>query len=190
MSLSDIITNIIAGFALILALGSFAYTWITNTKKYELTEQYRNNLLRWHEETTSILIQLKLVTEFNCVNESEKCELLSKLSSQIEVGRFYFPNIDKGDSFGNDKPMAYQGYRHIALEFLVFSYNIFLREDAKEYIGHATELQRHFTSYIYELLSPKKYNKDVCKYTTVTFNKDIILEEFLSQDPKSYIFYC
>ncbi|WP_349671201.1 hypothetical protein [Lacrimispora sp.] len=186
----DIITNIIAALALFVALISFAYTWITNTKKYELTDQFRNNLLGWYEETTSILIHLKLVTEFNCINDTEKCEMLSKLSTQIELGRFYFPNIDKGDSFGEDKPSAYQGYRHIALEFLVFSYNIYLREDANRYIGHATELQRHFTSYIYELLNPQKYNKDVCKYTTVTFNKDIVLEEFLKQDPLNYIFYC
>lgn len=181
--------DIIAGIALLLALLSFFYTWRTNTKKYELTDQYRNKLLDWYEDTTKTLIQLKLMTETRCVDDNKKCELLSKLSSQIERGRFFFPNIDKGDFFGKEKPAAYQGYRHIALEFLVFSYNIFKRTDAVNYLQHAEQLQRHFTSYIFELLQPQTFKKSICKYTAVTFDKDIVLEDFLKHDPRDFIFY-
>lgn len=189
MSTADIASNIIAGIALLLAIASFTYTWKTNTKKYELTENYRNNLLEWYEDTTKTLIQLRVMTESGCLVETQKCELLAKLSAQIELGRFYFPNIDKGDSFGKEKPTAYQGYRHIALEFLVFSYEIFKRSNAIDYLQHATELQRHFTSYIYEVLQPKAFNKDIRKYTKVSLDKDIILEEFLEKDPKDFDFY-
>ena len=189
MSTADIVANIIAGIALLIAIVSFLYAWKTNTKKYELTEQYRNNLLQWYQETTIILIQLKLLIESGSLVEPQKYDLLSRLSSQIELGRFYFPNIDKGDFFGKEKPTAYQGYRHIALEFLVFSYNIFIRVDAVQYLQHATELQRHFTSYIYELLQPKAFNRSICKYTTVILDKDIVLEEYLRKDPKNFIFY-
>ena len=130
----------------IIAVIALIYSWRSNTKKYELTEQYRNNALEWYSNTINILIELK--TKVECLNNDERFKLLSMLSSQIELGRFFFPNIDKKDSFGENKPLAYQGYRHIALEFLVFSYNLFMREDAKKHLLHAEELQRHFTSYI------------------------------------------
>ena len=180
----------IAIVSTIIAIAAFIYTWKSNTKRYELTEQYRKNLLEWYSETTRILIKLKLMIESECLCDEQKFDLLSTLSAQIELGRFFFPNIDKGDLFGHNKSTAYQGYRHIALEFLVFSYNLFKRSDANKYLLHAEELQRHFTSYIYELLQPVKFNKAIRRHTDVTFKNDLILEEFLEKDPKSYIFYC
>ena len=52
--------------------------------------------------------------------QPQKTEMLSRLSALTEIGRFYFPNVIKGDYFGHDKPSAYQGYRDICLEFLVY----------------------------------------------------------------------
>lgn len=34
----------------------------------------------------------------------EKNKLLSKLSTAVEIERFYFPNVIKNDEFGKDKP--------------------------------------------------------------------------------------
>lgn len=173
----------------IIAIVGFVYTWLTNTKKFELTEQYRNCLLLWYDNTLKTLVKLRLLTESDCLDQNAKYELLSALSSQIEVGRFFFPNIDRGDSFGEEKPTAYRGYRHIALEFLVFSYRILAKEDAKKYLSHTEELQRHFTSHIFELLQPKRYNKSIRKHTDVIFPKEILLDEFLMKDPRSFVFY-
>lgn len=161
----------------------------SGTKRYELTGQYRESVLEWFSYTTQVLIKLKLLNEAETLDQRTRIELLAQLSSQIEVGRFYFPNIDKGDLFGNDKPLAYRGYRHVALDFLVFSYSIYIRDDATKYLAHAEELRRHFTSHIFELLQPAKYNKSISKKTAVTFDNDSILEEFLSKDPKSFVFY-
>ena len=173
----------------ILAISAFIYSWLSNTKRYELTDQYRKNVLDWYGETLSIIIKLRLSIEENSLTNESKIDLLSALSSQIEIGRFFFPNIDKGDSFGQSKPLAYQGYRHIVLEFLVFSYNIFKRNDADKYLLHAQELQRQFTAHIYGLLNPVGFNKSIHRYTDVIFKNNLILEEFLEKDPKGFIFY-
>jgi hypothetical protein len=52
---------------------------------------------------------------------TDKNELLSQLSSLIEIGRLYFPNIDKKDNFGKEKPKIYQGHRNLVFVFLVYS---------------------------------------------------------------------
>lgn len=173
----------------LIAVAAFLYSWFSNTKRYELTDQYRKNVLDWYGDATQILIKLRLSTENQTLTQDNKLDLLSALSTQIEIGRFYFPNINKGDFFGKEKPSAYQGYRHIALEFLVFSYNLFMRDDAESYLSHASELQRQFTAHVYDLLDPIGFNKKIHKYTDVVFDNRIILEEFLEKDPRSYIFY-
>ncbi|MCL2401427.1 MAG: hypothetical protein FWC90_02150, partial [Oscillospiraceae bacterium] len=107
---------------------------------------------------------------------------LAKLSALIEQGRFYFPNVDKGDGFGNDKPSAYAGYRDIALEFLVYSYGTVQRKNAHKYIRHLEQLQRLFTSRIFNILKPQKHNRQINKHTKISMNDGMSLEDFLDQD--------
>lgn len=183
MSFSD-------GIALLsLAVAAFAviYTCLSNTKKYELTEQYRNDLLKWYDNVNHILIKLIYYTENDILSDELKNELLCSLSSQIELGRFYFPNIDKMDGFGKRKPAAYRGYRNIVLEFLVFSFNLFRRNDAKGHLAHAKELQRQFTSHIFEIINPSKHNHHIHKYTNITFNHNYSLEDFLNNEPHDFL---
>lgn len=82
--------------------------------------------------------------------------MLAKLSSLIESGRFYFPNIDRKDGFGKQKPIAYQGYRNVILDFLVYEYQLFEKDDYVQYLKHAESLQRLFTSYVFQYLEPSK----------------------------------
>ena len=129
--------NIIAilGIAVtvVIAVVTAVYTLVTNTKKYELTENYRCELLTWYQDVVDTMILIIHYCEagvFNSENfKKERIELLSKLSSLVEKGRFYFPNVIKGDGFGENKPEAYQGYRHINLEFLLHFYHIASNEN-------------------------------------------------------------
>ena len=125
-----IITVISIIVTVIIAVIGGIYAIITNTKKYELTESYRQELLSWYINTIDIMIKIiHLIENQLFYSTSTKIELLPKLSTQIELGRFYFPNVIKGDSYGIKKPSAYQGYRHINLEFfiiIVFSLSITL----------------------------------------------------------------
>ena len=103
------------------------YKIVTSTKKYELTENYRKELLQWYTSVVEIMIRIIHSMEsqefFSDEFQPQKTEMLSRLSALTEIGRFYFPNVIKGDYFGHDKPSAYQGYRDICLEFLVYFYN-------------------------------------------------------------------
>lgn len=157
------------------------------SKKYELTGIQRSQLLAWHKDTVEILIILKLSICQKC--EISKIEYLSKLSALIENGRFYFPNIKKKNTFGNEKPSAYKGYRDITLDFLIFSYDILKREDCDKYINHLENLQRLFTSRVFDVLSPQKYNRLVAKHTMISMKKGISLPDYLKSDPKNYVFY-
>ena len=107
------------------------YKIVTSTKKYELTENYRKELLQWYTSVVEIMIRIIHSMEsqefFSDEFQPQKMEMLSRLSALTEIGRFYFPNVIKGDYFGHDKPSAYQGYRDICLEFLVYFYNTALK---------------------------------------------------------------
>lgn len=166
--------------SLIIATLAFLYSYLSNTKSYELKTLYRNEVLQWYSETISVLMVLKIELERN--TQLLNSDLLAKLSVQIEIGRFYFPNIDKGDGFGNEKPIAYQGYRNVVLDFLVYSYEIYQREDAKEHLKILSKLQRYFSSYVFTVLNPKDYLKETHKLTSMNFSKNHSLEDLLEDE--------
>lgn len=182
-------SDFIATGSLIIAISAFIYSYLTNTKKYELTSQYRLEILNWYSATIELLIKLRHEAEENFGDKELKRELLSCLSAQIEIGRFYFPNIDKGDDFGSDKPFAYKGYRNLLLDFLVYSYRLYDNTDSKLYLKHADFLQRHFTSHLFETIDPRDFLKKTKKHTRKTFAKELIYDDFIRTDPEKLNFY-
>ena len=170
----------IAGISLVVAFAALLYTVISNTKKYELTYQYYQDVVAWHSDVIKVIAQLKATNE-----EDSKRVYLAELSALIETGRFYFPNIDQHDNFGVDKPMAYRGYRNVVLDFLVYEYQLFDREDSNKYVKHAESLQRLFTSYVFQHLDPKKLQKEVKHNTSIQMKNEITINEFLKQSPES-----
>ena len=126
------------------------YKIVTSTKKYELTENYRKELLRWYTSVVEIMIRIIHSMEsqefFSDEFQPQKTEMLSRLSALTEIGRFYFPNVIKGDYFGHDKPSAYQGYRDICLEFLVYFYNTALKSVDDSNVSVLWKQERNFTA--------------------------------------------
>ena len=175
-------SDLIAFLSAIVSIFALIYAYRSNTKKYELVSQYRNEVLAWYKETVNILIFLRDQAKQDFPNKEIKNENMAKLSSLIEVGRFYFPNINKGDNFGNNKPLAFQGYRNLILDILVYSYQMFEDQNAKNYIAHLVELQRNFTSYVFEVIDPKEFIKQTKKHTDKTFVKELTLHDYLKQD--------
>lgn len=98
----------ISGISLVIAFVALLYSIIGNTKKYELTYQYYQDVVAWHSEVIKVITQLKVANQ-----ERAKRTHLAELPALIETGRFYFPNIDRHDNFGVNKPLAYRGYRKI-----------------------------------------------------------------------------
>ncbi len=179
----------IAVGSLIIAAIAMFYTYISNTKRYELASQYRHDLLEWFADTVKVLISLRVGISSNSLSPRELSESLSTLSAKIELGRFYFPNTDKGDGYGYEKPLAYKGYRNLMLDFLVFSYEIFKRKDAKQYLPHTEALQKQFTSLAFEILDPRKHLRDTKRYTKQMFSKELRYEDVIGQADKDITAY-
>lgn len=176
MSFSEWISVI----SLVVAFVALLYSIVTNTKKYELTYQYYQDVVAWHNDVVKVITKLKVIDE-----RKGKQTYLAELSALIETGRFYFPNIDRKDGFGAKKPVAYRGYRNMVLDFLVYEYELFEREDSSKYVQHAESLQRLFTSCVFRYLDPRKLQKKVRQNTNIQVKNEITIEEFLEQSPES-----
>lgn len=168
------ISDWIAIISLSISVIALIYTFVSNTKKYELTYQYYNDILVWHNQVIEVLTSLKL----NGSNNELKKQMLAKLSALIENGRFYFPNIDKQDGFGKQKPIAYQGYRNVILDFLVYEYQLFEKKDHIQYLEYAEIFQRLFTSYVFQYLEPSKQKKKIHKNTNIKVHEELTINEF------------
>lgn len=174
--------------ALIAIIGGI-YAIVTNTKKYELTENYRKELLQWYTSVVNLMI--KIIHSFENGDFSspefsaQKNEMLSQLSALTEVGRFYFPNVIKNDGFGSKKPSAYQGYRHINLEFMLHFYWAALSDTDGTKIALLWRLERNFTSVIFDMIEPRKRNRDYSKYLAITIPEGRAIEDFIYENPRN-----
>ncbi len=159
---SMIVQNLLFIISMMMSVGAFLYSYFNNSKKYELSNDYRREILNWFGKT---LIIMKEAESLDQESIEKKNQLLVKLSTQIDIGRFYFPNIDKGDGKGQNEPAAYKGYRNVVIDTLVFYYSLLNRPDSSEQIERLISLQRIYTSYVFEQLNPKDYLKQIKKHT-------------------------
>lgn len=165
------------------------YAIVTNTKKYELTENYRKELLQWYSSVVDIMIKIihysKSGEFFSSKFLPQKIDMLSRLSALTEVGRFYFPNVIKGDNYGNQKPSAYQGHRHINLEFLLHFYQVASQANDNRHTALLWKLERNFTAVIFDMIEPRKRNHDYSKYLALTIPEGRAIEDFIYENPNN-----
>ena len=173
---------------LVVAIVGGVYKVLTNTNKYEPTERYRQDLLGWYSSTvhvmTAIIHGLESGELLRPEYASRRTELMSRLSALTEVGRFYFPNVDKGDGFGEEKPAAYQGYRNVNLEFMLYFYEIAARDDCGQYTKLLWKLERNFTSAIFEMVDPRARNEAYAKNLDIQVSAGESLYDFLQKAPE------
>lgn len=151
---------ILSVVALVLSIGNI------KRDKFKIQRDHIERLIGWHFLCVQNMIRLREI--FKNAGENDKSEvtkLLSELSALIDQGRFFFPNFDRGDGHGAAKPLAYRGHRHGAISLLVFAYQIFDGDEATKHLDHAQELQREFTSIIYEIIKENKVTEKLGKMT-------------------------
>lgn len=174
---------------IVISLIGGIYAIVTNTKKFELKENYCKELLNWYTYTNRILIRfihsIKVGEFYKEDFQNEKINLISELSLAIEIGRFYFPNIIKNDKFGEKKPLAYQGYRHIVLEFLMYFYDTVSNNRTKIDVNKLIKSERMFTSFVFEAINPRKRIKDYSKHSDIEIPEGMAIEDFIMQDPNN-----
>ena len=172
-------------FAVTLPVGGGIWGIITSSRKYELTTQFRMELLSWYSETVKIMIDVIHYINCGMFNTQDfaqnKIELLSKLSTQIEIGRFYFPNVPNKNGYGNEKPLAYQGNRHVVLEFMFKFYTVASKSSNADDCNKLWDLERKYTSEIFSVIDPKVRNKKHQKYTNITIDEDKNYFKYLSK---------
>ena len=144
---------------------------------FDLESRYLESLLKWHACVADVLIRLRLLQGKQ--TPEDRASDLANLSSLIEQGRFFFPNIDRKDNLGHEKPIAYRGYRNLALDFLVASYNLFHEPLSERRAAEAELLQRYFTSIVFEIVSPEKRLKAIRSYTDRYFVVQKAFDDFL-----------
>ena len=178
----DNTANIIAAASLLISfVVAYFYFRDRRNAKFMLMNEYTKQIMEWYSETIEILLLLKMKTK----SKSDISDLLVKLSACIERGRFFFPNIDRHDGYGADKPVAFRGYRNLTLDFLVASYNLYSQPNRSENIEHAGHLHRYFTSIIYEVIRPTENLEQIKAITDRYYVKNEIFEDFLkSNDSK------
>lgn len=83
------------------------------------------------------------------------------ISTLIDRGRWFFPNIEV-DDHGTDKEPGYRGYRHELLDGLVSAYRLLPRLDYANkgnngsVRGDLTACKRHFVGQVQNILDPSK----------------------------------
>lgn len=187
MGLASIICNIavaiIAGASLVLSIVAYR----NSGRKLELTQTEREPRMRWYSETMDCLMSLKF--GISSGGQFDKTAGLAKLSSLIEQGRLFFPNKDDGT--GRRKPSAYRGTRDVALDMLVYYYDICEMPNARAKVPHLESLERAFTSRIFDVMSPREYNTQAAKTTFMKPGPDErkVLDDFLASDPSKNDFW-
>lgn len=141
--------------------------------KYAIESEYSNQLLSWHASVVEILISLCSASKHG--DNERKRDLLLMLSSLIEQGRFYFPNINP-EEYGAEKPPAYRGYRNVALDFLVASYNLHHKPYSEHAEVQSNHLQRLFTSVVFEVVRPADRLATIRRLTDRYFVKELSVE--------------
>ncbi|MGR6034644.1 MAG: hypothetical protein ACU4EQ_10205 [Candidatus Nitrosoglobus sp.] len=171
--------DVIAGVSLLLsATLAFFYVRDRAHARYDISNEYIRELLEWHNRVIDVLMRFCHLQRAK--DSSDFQHDLACLSSLIEQGRFYFPNLAQ-NSYGSNKPAAYRGYRNLALDFLVEFYRIVNHSSGRDESDHdlLVALQRYFTSIVFQIVRPKERLNTIKRLTDQYFVKDHSAEDII-----------
>lgn len=97
LTLESIISIIGVAAPVVIAIIGGIYAIVTSRTKYELTENYRKELLQWYTSVVEVMAKIIHYSESGKFSSrefsSQRIDMLSQLSALTEVGRFYFPTL-------------------------------------------------------------------------------------------------
>lgn len=177
LSFSDvfsILSLLIAISSVFLSLG---------LQRLEVKFKYRSEILSWYKSTLEILFHLNR----SGISSEEKKVLLSKLSSNIELGRFFFPNF-QSDVKGKQTqvPMAYRGVRQLVLDCLVGLFDIYSHDKEVGNKDLIVLLKKQFTSEVFVVLDPKGHQNSIKKYKISQSENIQTFESIIGKTPEEF----
>ncbi len=134
---------------------------------FNTVAEWRRDLREWAAETINVLTQVTYLFEDpeNTDADSHAFSCRYRLSSLIDRGRFFLPNIRR-DEYGIEKPYAYRGYRHSGLDPLVAAERVL----STGFTGAFTDrkhalvaMKREFVSSMQQILDPEGQNQEVAR---------------------------
>ena len=135
---------------------------------FSTASEWRRDLTAWAAEAVDVLSEATYIYETKAESERARESVFScrhRLSSLIDRGRFFLPNVQR-DDYGTDKPLAYRGYRHSALDPLAAAERVLSTGQTGRFADrrHALiAMKREFVSVIQRILDPKGYNQEVAR---------------------------
>lgn len=160
----------VASVFVAVVLGRRADAFATAQRRhsaFSTAAEWRRELTGWAAEAVDVLSE----ASYCCEDEAEKaaterlfiCRF--RVSALIDRGRFFLPNIRREDH-GTDKPAAYRGYRHSALDPLVAAERVLSTGQTGSFTDSRYALiamKREFVSAIQQILDPEHFNREVAK---------------------------
>lgn len=137
-------------------------------QRENLRLQRDSDVLKWGNEAIDILSKLESMAFINVTLPeasgdfyNEKRNLMAKLSASIDVGRMYFPNVER-DAHGVHKDHAFQGFRRFILSTLTHSYGAAQKykfgesDDMHEIRKEINMCRRSFVSELQKTVDPDR----------------------------------
>lgn len=123
------------------------------------SDEYFREITSWASQVSFAISRATHLV--NVDDDHSHRDVLSILSACIDMGRWYFPNVNH-DKGGQHKEPAYRGFRQPCLDWIVRAYDIF---DRRLNVGdRKAELiccQRNFVSCVQEVLDPRSREKAI-----------------------------
>lgn len=145
------------GVAVTIAASVISYR-LGRRSEFAVAEWMRE-LRAWAEKVIVELSEASYGLASGNAGTSERNLHARNISALVEIGRFYLPN-QQPDQHGSDKPPAYRGFRHAALDPLVAAVRV-LQDGAGESVDDSLvvwELRREFVSILFNILGPEHHN--------------------------------
>ncbi len=138
--------------ALIALVALMISVWVSRRQSRVALENLRlqrdRDIIKWSNRAVDHLCAAEMILRqeyrvFTAESDYERTRLglMRDLSSCIDQGRLFFPNL-RTDKHGHDKPSAYQGYRHPVLDCLVATHNVLENNDVRREDADAFEADR------------------------------------------------
>lgn len=135
---------------------------------FSTAAEWRRDLTAWANEAVEVLSEATYACE-EAADPAASSERVftcrHRMSSLIDRGRFFLPNIHR-DEYGTDKPYAYRGFRHSALDPLAAAEHVLSIGETGRFADrrHAlVAMKREFVSSIQRILDPEHYNQQVAR---------------------------
>lgn len=134
------------------------------------TSEWLRDVREWASEAIDALSEASYTCDHqdresgDCTDQLRRCQ--HQLSALVDRGRFFLPN-QNGTEFGLEKPSAYRGWRHAALDPLVAAERVVSGQVGSGRFGSRQaaliEMRREFVSGIQRILAPDSYNQEIAR---------------------------